>query len=148
MGSQPEIGEGASWSPPSVMQVHTEATLRGTFVEQADRLEFDMTEITLATARWQGEGTLPLGAPTTRAVALHIHCDASLVQVHSAETHTPTAEAPAEEMRLYLCRFTDRPEAGWDALLPSDHTFPLAQAAIFRVTSQGGFAQDAPFFRR
>ena len=149
-GSQPMFGDDNT-SPPTVIQEHTQVTLEGTAQPSTQALDFDMTEMTLATARWQGEGTLPLGAPTTRTVALHVHCEASAMPVYEAtdsETLEPAEGAPSRETTVYVCQFTDPPSAGWNAFLAEygEHAFPLAEASLIRVTSDGPF-RHAPFYR-
>ncbi len=150
MGSQPMFGDGAS-SPPTVIQEHAQVTLTGTAQRGARTLDLHMTAMTLATARWQGEGTLPLGAETTRAVTLDIHCDASPVvvfEVAQYETQQPLEGAPSHTETLYVCRFTDPASAGWSAFLSvySEHVFPLATRPVVRVESDGPFREE-PFYR-
>ena len=150
MGSQPMFGDGAS-SPPTVIQEHAQVTLTGTAQRGARTLDLHMTEMTLATSRWQGEGTLPLGAETTRAVTLDIHCDASPVvvfEVAQYETQPPVEGAPSHTETLYVCRFTSPASAGWSAFLSEyiEHVFPLAARPVVRVTSDGPFREE-PFYR-
>lgn len=148
-GSQPMFGRG--YSDQTINQEHAEVSLIGTARQSPHALDLDMTEMTLATARWHGEGTLPLGAPTTRAVTLHIHCDESTLPVYDASDlnmHPPEG-APTHDTTFYVCQFTDAASAGWGEFMSeyTDHIFPLAQVPIGREDSRGGPFAGSPFFR-
>lgn len=148
-GSQPMFDEGAS--PPSVLQRHDLVTLTGTATQGAHAIDLRMISIIHQTAYWQGEGTLPLGAPTTRAVALNVHCDEASLPVHAAVqfgTQSPSETESTEATSAYTCRFTDPPSAGWSAFLTEyvEHLFPLAHRPIMRVESDGPF-HHGPFYR-
>lgn len=147
-GAQPHAG-GAS--PPSVLQHHDLVTLTGTATRSAHAIDLRMISIIHQTAYWQGEGTLPLGTPTTRAIALSIHCEETSLPVFAAaqsDTQMPSANESTQPTSAYTCTFTDPASAGWGAFLNEYTTrnFPLAQRPIVRVDSDGSFHED-PFYR-
>jgi hypothetical protein len=117
-----QIGDGPISSAITLDHAHDVFNLEGRVQREAHAFMVHFQQSTEQHARWTGYGTLPLGAPISRAVDLELRCQERQTLVESAD-HTSTTES------FFACMFTpsllSSPFGGIDE-------FPLSARAIVR----------------
>lgn len=120
-----QIGDGPISSAVTLDHQRDVFNLEGTVQRASGTFDVHFVRSTEQQARWTGYGTLPLGAPSTRDVDLHLRCEQKEAEVETTDHANRTTE------RFFECQFTP---ALLQVLVDGDDEFPLSTRDLLRET--------------